>query len=92
MRSAASMIAENLRRVQERIDAACRRAGRSPAEVTLVGISKSFPASAVVAAYAAGLRDMGENRVQEAATKIERRRRRARRPAGTWSATCSRTR
>ena len=64
------MIAENLRRVQERVDAACRRAGRSPAEVTLVGISKSFPASAVVAAYAAGLRDMGENRVQEAAAKI----------------------
>ncbi|MGD0766289.1 MAG: YggS family pyridoxal phosphate-dependent enzyme [Dehalococcoidia bacterium] len=64
------MIAENLRRVQERIDAACRQAGRSPAEVTLVGISKSFPASAVVAAYAAGLRDMGENRVQEAAAKI----------------------
>ena len=64
-------IAANLRRVRERIDAACLRAGRSPSEVTLIGISKSFPASAVVAAWQAGLRDMGENRVQEAATKVE---------------------
>jgi hypothetical protein len=66
----AADIAENLRRVRERIDAACRRAGRSPDEVTVVGISKGFPISAVVAAYEAGLSDVGENRVQEAAAKI----------------------
>jgi pyridoxal phosphate enzyme (YggS family) len=65
-----SAIAENLRRVRERIDAACRRAGRSPSEVALVGVSKSFPAEAVVAAWQAGLREMGENRIQEAAAKI----------------------
>jgi len=63
-------IAANLRRLHERVDAACRRAGRSPADVTIVGISKGFPATAVVAAWQAGLRDIGENRVQEAAPKI----------------------
>jgi len=65
-----SDIAENLRRVRERIDAACRRADRSPDEVTVVGISKGFPVEAVVAAYQAGLADVGENRVQEAAAKV----------------------
>ena len=64
-------IAENLARVRERIDAACRRAGRSPDEVTLVGVTKGFPPEAVAEAVAAGLRDAGENRVQEAADKIE---------------------
>ena len=63
-------IAANLRRVRERVDAACRHAGHSPDEVTVVGVSKGFPASAVVEAWQAGLRDIGENRVQEAATKI----------------------
>ncbi|HUS82314.1 MAG TPA: YggS family pyridoxal phosphate-dependent enzyme [Dehalococcoidia bacterium] len=63
-------IAANLHRLHDRVDAACRRAGRSPSEVTIVGVSKGFPAGAVVAAWQAGLRDMGENRVQEAATKI----------------------
>ncbi len=56
--------------MRERIDAACQRAGRSPDEVTVVGVSKGFPVDAVVAAYEAGLADIGENRVQEAAAKI----------------------
>ncbi|MDI6857586.1 MAG: YggS family pyridoxal phosphate-dependent enzyme [Dehalococcoidia bacterium] len=64
-------IAGNLRRLRERIAAACERSGRSPDEVTVVGVTKGFPVSAVVAAYEAGLRDLGENRVQEAATKFE---------------------
>lgn len=64
-------IAENLARVHERVAAACRRADRSPEEVTLVGVSKGFPVEAAAQAYAAGLRDLGENRVQEAAGKIE---------------------
>ena len=68
--SATIDIAANLRRVQERVGAACRRAGRAPSEVTVVGVSKGFSASVVVAAGQAGLRDMGENRVQEAASKI----------------------
>lgn len=64
-------IAERLTLVRERIAAACRRAGRSPADVTLVGVSKGFPAAAIEEALAAGLREVGENRVQEAAAKIQ---------------------
>ncbi len=63
-------IAENLERVRARIGQACVRAGRSPEDVTLVGVSKGFPAAAVAEAYAAGLHDLGENRVQEGAAKI----------------------
>ncbi len=64
-------VAEQLARVRERIAAACRRAGRAPDEVTLVGVSKGVPAQRVAEAHAAGLQDVGENRVQEAAAKIE---------------------
>ncbi len=64
-------VAEQLARVRERMAAACRRAGRSPDEVTLVGVSKGVPAQRVAEAHAAGLQDVGENRVQEAADKIE---------------------
>ena len=64
-------VAEQLARVRERMAAACRQAGRSPDEVTLVGVSKGMPASRVAEAHAAGLQDVGENRVQEAAAKIE---------------------
>jgi pyridoxal phosphate enzyme (YggS family) len=63
-------IADNLRSVRERAAAACERAGRSPDEVTIVGVSKTFPAALVVEACRAGLTDTGENRVQEAAAKI----------------------
>ncbi|HBL26714.1 MAG TPA: YggS family pyridoxal phosphate-dependent enzyme [Acidobacteria bacterium] len=55
--------------VRERIAAACRRAGRDPGEVTLVGVSKTHPAGLVEAAWRAGLRVFGENRVQEAQGK-----------------------
>ena len=58
-------IAENIARVQERIAAAAQRAGRSPADITLMGVSKTFPAERIREAYAAGLRVFGENRVQE---------------------------
>ena len=55
--------------VQERTAAAARRAGRDPAEVTLVAVSKMHAPEEVAAAYAAGLRVFGENRVEEAAPK-----------------------
>jgi PLP dependent protein len=55
--------------VQARIAVAARRAGRDPAEITLVAVSKLHPAEMVVAAYRAGLRVFGENRVEEAAPK-----------------------
>lgn len=58
-------------RVRERIAGACERAGRDPASVTLVAVSKGQPAEAVVAAREAGIRHFGENRIQEAAPKIE---------------------
>ena len=53
-----------------RIGRAARRAGRAPEEVTLVAVSKTHPAALVREAAAAGLRDFGENRVQEAEGKI----------------------
>ncbi len=61
---------ENLPRVQERIAAAQARAGRS-GPVTIVAVTKTHPADAVRAAVAAGLRAIGENRVQELAEKVE---------------------
>ena len=64
-----SEIADNIARVQERIAAACRRAGRQPEEVRLIAISKTVPAERIREAFEAGLRDFGENRVQEAAAK-----------------------
>jgi PLP dependent protein len=64
-----SSTSDNLTRVQERIAWACRRAGRRPEDVKLVAISKTFPAERIREAYEAGLRDFGENRVQEAASK-----------------------
>ncbi len=58
-------ITENLTRVEERIANACGRAGRRREEITLVAVSKVFPAAALIEAYDAGLRDFGENYVQE---------------------------
>ncbi len=66
-----SYIAENIQRVRERIARACERAGRDPAAVRLIAVSKNMPAEAVAAAYAYGIRDFGDNRVEEALPKIE---------------------
>jgi PLP dependent protein len=68
---AATSIAERLAAVQARIAQACERAGRDPASVTLVGVSKTHPVEAVVEAVAAGLLDLGENRAQELVPKAE---------------------
>jgi PLP dependent protein len=56
---------QNFLKVQERIAAAARRAGRRLEEITLIGVSKTHPAEAIREAYEAGLRHFGENRVQE---------------------------
>ncbi len=61
---------ENIERVRERIVRACAHAGRDPSAVTLVAVSKTFPAEVVVEAYRLGLREFGENRVEEAEEKI----------------------
>jgi PLP dependent protein len=58
-----------LAEVRRDIDAACREAGRDPASVTLVAISKTFGAAAIEPVIAAGQRVFGENRVQEAKAK-----------------------
>ncbi len=58
-------VRENLLRIQERIARAANRAGRGVGEITLVGVSKTHPASAIREAYEAGVRHFGENRVQE---------------------------
>jgi pyridoxal phosphate enzyme (YggS family) len=62
-------IAQNLADVRARIDRAAGRAGRDGAEVRLVAVSKTVPAERVRLAYAAGVRDFGENRVQEGVAK-----------------------
>jgi pyridoxal phosphate enzyme (YggS family) len=66
------VIADRVAAVRERIARAAARAGRRPEEITLVGVTKTFPAEAVRAGFEAGLRDFGENKVQEAQAKIER--------------------
>jgi pyridoxal phosphate enzyme (YggS family) len=68
-RNMAQDYAENIAKVRERIAAACARVGRKPEEVRLIAISKTFPAECIRQAYEAGLRDFGENRVQEAMAK-----------------------
>jgi pyridoxal phosphate enzyme (YggS family) len=60
-----SLLRENLAKLQERIAAAARGAGRRSEEVTLIGVSKTHPAEIIRAAFEAGVRHFGENRVQE---------------------------
>jgi pyridoxal phosphate enzyme (YggS family) len=64
------VIADRVTAVRERIARAAARAGRTPGEVTLVAVSKTHPPEAVREAFAAGVRDVGENRVQEAEGKV----------------------
>jgi len=70
MTAAAGSIAERAAAVRERIARACARAGRDPASVRLIAVSKTFGPEAVAEALAAGIREFGENRVQEALAKI----------------------
>lgn len=58
-------ITDNLSEVRRRVAAAARRAGREPAEISLMAVSKTFPAASIREAYEAGIRVFGENRVQE---------------------------
>ena len=62
-------VPENVAALRSRIAAACSRAGRPADSVTLVAVSKTFPATAVDEAIEAGITDVGENRVQEAREK-----------------------
>jgi hypothetical protein len=65
MQTEITPIAANLASIRERIARAAERSGRRTEEITLVAVSKTFPAAAIRAAFEAGLRHFGENRVQE---------------------------
>ena len=67
-----SELAGNLERVEEEISAALKLAGRSRSEVTLIVVTKNFPASDIELLYQLGVRDFGENRDQEADRKSTR--------------------
>lgn len=60
---------ENIAAVEERMARACARAGRDRATVKLLAVTKIFPAEVILEGYAAGLREFGENYVQEMETK-----------------------
>lgn len=63
-------IHENIKRVQDCIAASCARVGRNPSEITLVAVSKQQSAASIVEAIEAGLKHLGENRVEEGIAKI----------------------
>ncbi|MGD9715348.1 MAG: YggS family pyridoxal phosphate-dependent enzyme [Thermomicrobiales bacterium] len=65
-----SAIESRLLHLQQRIECACQASGRNLTEITLIGVSKTVDRAAIDAAYAAGLRDFGENRVQDATAKL----------------------
>lgn len=66
------MLSENLKNVEKEIEDACRRSGRDPREVTLVAVSKTKPVEMLQEAYDAGVREFGENKVQEIDAKYDR--------------------
>lgn len=59
------MIQEQLKRVSEKIRKAAERCGRNPDEITLIAVSKTKPVSMILEAYETGVREFGENKVQE---------------------------
>jgi hypothetical protein len=69
MGASPSTVAENVAAVQEGVERAAARAGRKPADVTIVGVSKTFPAERIREAFELGIRHFGENRVQELESK-----------------------
>ncbi len=65
------MIKENLQSVQDNIKEMCRKCGRNPDDVTLIAVSKTKPNEMLMEAYDSGIREFGENYVQELSDKIE---------------------
>jgi len=68
---ATDAIAKRLAEVRDRIEQACARAGRSPDDITLVAVTKTFPLDAIRHAQTLGMLDFGENKVQEMVAKAE---------------------
>jgi len=69
-RNCTDRIARNVLDIRERIARAAKSCGRRPEEITLLAISKTFPCEAIADAMTSGIRRFGENRVQEAETKV----------------------
>lgn len=65
------MLVDNLKKVQDNIINAARRAGRNPEDITLIAVSKTKPVSMIQEIYDAGVREFGENKVQEIVSKSE---------------------
>ena len=65
------MLKDNLKTVEEHVQEACKCAGRSREEVTLIAVSKTKPVEMLQEIYGEGVRDFGENKVQELCDKIE---------------------
>lgn len=65
------MIKENLKQVEDNIANACKKVGRNPKEVTLIAVSKTKPVEAIHEAMEYGIKEFGENKVQELTNKIE---------------------
>jgi len=63
------VLEDNLAKVEERIDQACTVSGRKRSDITLLAVTKVFPAEAIVEAHSLGIREFGENYVQEFAGK-----------------------
>ena len=66
------MLRDNLKKVEENIQAACERSGRNRYEVTLIAVSKTKPVEMLQEIYDENIRDFGENKVQELCDKIEK--------------------
>ena len=63
-------ISNNIKRVEDRIAAACAKANRDSSEITLIAISKQKPVADIISAVKAGIQHIGENRVEEGEAKI----------------------
>ena len=66
-----TMLCNNLKKVEENICAACAKAGRNRKEVTLIAVSKTKPVDMLRTVYDQGIREFGENKVQEMCDKID---------------------
>ena len=67
------MVTENLKKVEEKIEKACERSGRSRSDVTLIAVSKTKPIEMMQEAMQAGVSIFGENKVQEIVKCCQRR-------------------
>jgi pyridoxal phosphate enzyme (YggS family) len=65
------MLEENLAQVEENINTACKKSGRDRSEVTLIAVSKTKPVDMLRTVYDCGIRDFGENKVQELCDKMD---------------------